>query len=622
MNDIIHKDGIEFKKIPDYPGYCINESGTKVVSIKRNRNGTYLKIVTRNKSNPYVTFSNGKERKNIALEYLVAKTYLENPHNHILVRRKNESDGNHLDNLEWWSGSEEYPFMVWKEIPDKENYMISEYGHILSLKRVSPQILKTFDKSDGTKFVKLSENDEEDHNFVHYLVAETFLQDQKKGNKYVIHIGDKKYNHYSNLKWVKNLNGDIDELEWRQLEKFPKYSISENGDIKSHVHKIPKIIERSSRDWIQIYDEKEIGHLKLREELTAMAFLENKNGYKYVVHIDGDNKNRHYTNLQWCEYPEIPKDDGLDWRPIKGFKEYFINIRGEIKSFQKGKPYILNPHICTAGYFVVSLYSSGSQHVLKVHKLMALTYLPNPENKPVVDHIDRNKLNNNLSNLRWVTYKENSANRNEYSGVAKEIAQIDYEGNIVRIFSSAAEATKVMNIKIKDKIPRCARGEIETVEGYKWKYINDDDNEELYEPEADEIFKPVVGYYKTEKIYYPNYKISNYGTLINIESGLKRKPVENVYKIYNLTYEGVSKSFYTHVLVASFFIDGMTEDRCYVNHKDENKHNFHWTNLEWITHEENVRYSVNRKKYSRVILEIEELSKIDIIKSVLKSNVT
>ena len=49
-------------------------------------------------------------------------------------------------------------------------------------------------------------------------------------------------------------------------------------------------------------------------------------------------------------------------------------------------------------------------HLLYVHRMVAETFIPNPENKPFVDHIDTNKLNNNANNLRWVTYKENNNN--------------------------------------------------------------------------------------------------------------------------------------------------------------------------------------------------------------------
>jgi len=85
--------------------------------------------------------------------------------------------------------------------------------------------------------------------------------------------------------------------------------------------------------------------------------------------------------------------------------------------------------------------------------------------------------------------------------------------------------------------------------------------------------------------------------------------VDNVYGIYSLCIDGISRSYAAHILVASFFVDGKTEERCFVNHRDEDKLNPHYLNLEWVTQKENVNYSVNRKKYSKIIQDLNLLFK-------------
>ena len=97
----------------------------------------------------------------------------------------------------------------------------------------------------------------------------------------------------------------------------------------------------------------------------------------------------------------------MDWRVINDFDQYRIYQDGRIYSC---KNKIVLKASLRGSYKQVSLCKDNVKYTKTIHRLVAEHFIPNPENKPCVDHIDRNPLNNMYWNLRWVTYKENTKN--------------------------------------------------------------------------------------------------------------------------------------------------------------------------------------------------------------------
>ena len=96
------------------------------------------------------------------------------------------------------------------------------------------------------------------------------------------------------------------------------------------------------------------------------------------------------------------------YKIIKDFENYSVSNLANIKNNKTGK--ILKPCIDTHGYYRVNLRNDGNTYAKKIHKLVAEYFIANPYNKNCVDHVDNNKLNNNINNLRWATYQENNMN--------------------------------------------------------------------------------------------------------------------------------------------------------------------------------------------------------------------
>lgn len=167
------------------------------------------------------------------------------------------------------------------------------------------------------------------------------------------------------------------------------------------------------------------------------------------------------------------KEEKEIFREIDGFPDYEVSNLGRVCSFKGKYPKILKPGKNRYGYLYVILYNGGKMIGKTIHRLVAEAFVPNPENKSEVNHIDEDKLNNVAENLEWVTRKENCNHGTRNSRLAKSLSrtviQYTIEGIFMAEYSSIHEAERVTGI-FHTNICQVCRGKRKTAGGYLWLY--------------------------------------------------------------------------------------------------------------------------------------------------------
>lgn len=173
------------------------------------------------------------------------------------------------------------------------------------------------------------------------------------------------------------------------------------------------------------------------------------------------------------------------WKQVNGYGgKYYVSNKGNVKTLdyhQTGKEHMMKPRKDKGGYLTVSLSYLGNTNTVKIHRLVALAFLDNPNGFPFVNHKDEVKTNNIVDNLEWCTAKYNvnysfSRHNDEFrkrQGDAErkynsKIAQIDINGNVIRIYDNIAVAVKE-NGNNKN-IYACVKGVQSVCMGCKWVF--------------------------------------------------------------------------------------------------------------------------------------------------------
>ena len=167
------------------------------------------------------------------------------------------------------------------------------------------------------------------------------------------------------------------------------------------------------------------------------------------------------------------------WCPIKGYEgQYQVSDKGRVRSIKFGKERILKPGSDKDGYLQVCLYKNGEQKECKVHRIVAQTFTPNPDNLPEVNHKDEDKINNKVSNLEWCDRKYNQnygtrnqrmAEKNTNGKLSKPVLQYTKSGEYVREWKSASDVQRNLGY-FQNYISSCCTGKYKYAYNFIWKF--------------------------------------------------------------------------------------------------------------------------------------------------------
>lgn len=150
------------------------------------------------------------------------------------------------------------------------------------------------------------------------------------------------------------------------------------------------------------------------------------------------------------------------------FENYEISTKGNIKNTKTNR--ILKTRVNKRGYLKTNIMVDGKLKTVFPHRLVAIAFIENKENKEQVNHIDGNKTNNSVNNLEWVTGTENSRHAVKTGLIkTKKVKQFNLKNEFICEYNSIKEACEKNNLKANGIYAVCI-GYKKTSQGYKWTY--------------------------------------------------------------------------------------------------------------------------------------------------------
>lgn len=275
----------------------------------------------------------------------------------------------------------------------------------------------------------------------------------------------------------------------KQILNYENYEIDENGNVYNICSK--KFLKGSiGENGYRYYRLSKNNHKKLfyAHRLVAEYFLLNPDNLPIVNHKDGNKLNNNVNNLEWVSYSDNTKHwhknkekiqtnreyyiEDLPNEEWKQYKNYLVSSYGRVRHIKNNN--LLKPSLA-CGYYKVRLSNNGLAEDYLIHKLVweLFSDYDIPDYNTVIDHIDGNKLNNNINNLRKITLSENvkaALYEQKTNSSAKRVGQYSLDGELLNVFASTRIAAEELNLD-SSTISKVCRGKNKTHGGFIFKYI-------------------------------------------------------------------------------------------------------------------------------------------------------
>lgn len=177
----------------------------------------------------------------------------------------------------------------------------------------------------------------------------------------------------------------------------------------------------------------------------------------------------------------MSQDTREEWRPIDGFPNYQVSNKGKVMNLKTGR--ILKNRIDSFGYAIVHIHKGDGTKPkqIRIHRLVAQAFLPNPLKLPQVNHIDECKTNNDADNLEWCTASQNV--RHSAHQHSCRINQLTLDGQFIRQWESSHQIERELGYKCTYIIAVC-KGKQQYAYNFRWEYADPSQQQKQNRPVA------------------------------------------------------------------------------------------------------------------------------------------